>query len=241
MQAIAEKDWYEVLPLADRISLIHEPWIKPFFRCNMFLVEGRDRNLLVDTGLGHFPLRRNVALLQDAKPLICVSSHAHFDHIGSTHEFAERWIQAGEADILSNPRPEATLAAGYADEDMFIARPEGWDTSRYRVRPAPATKLVADGEVIDLGDRGWQVIHTPGHSPGGISLFEQETGTLIAGDIVYDGELVTDTYHSDLDAYRRSLNRLGALPVRIIHGGHFGSFGPARLRQIVGNLGAPQT
>ncbi len=230
---IAQRDWYEVVPFANGVSMIHEPWIKPFFRCNMWHVRGRDFDLLVDTGLGHFPLRANVPMLRSGKPLVCVASHAHFDHIGSHHEFEERWIHAAEAEILADPRPEWTLAAGYADEAMFIAPPAGWDTNAYRVKPAPATKLLADGDTVDLGDRSFTVIHTPGHSPGGIALFEEATGTLIAGDIVYDGELVTDTFHSDLGDYRRSLERLARLPVKIVHGGHFASFGRTRLRQIV--------
>ncbi len=230
---IAQRDWYEVVPFANGVSMIHEPWIKPFFRCNMWHVRGRDFDLLVDTGLGHFPLRANVPMLRSGKPLVCVASHAHFDHIGSHHEFEERWIHAAEAEILADPRPEWTLAAGYADEAMFIAPPAGWDTNAYRVKPAPATKLLADGDTVDLGDRSFAVIHTPGHSPGGIALFEEATGTLIAGDIVYDGELVADTFHSDLCDYRRSLERLARLPVKIVHGGHFASFGRTRLRQIV--------
>ncbi len=233
MAAIAEGDWYEVVRFADAVSLIHEPWIEPFFRCNMWHVVGRDFDLLVDTGLGHFPLRANVPMLRGGKPLVCVASHAHFDHIGRHHEFEERWIHAAEAEILADPRPEWTLAAGYADESMFIAPPEGWNTKAYRVKSAPATKLLADGDMIDLGDRKFTVIHTPGHSPGGIALHEEATGILIAGDIVYDGELVTDTFHSDLQAYRRSLQRLAGLPVSIVHGGHFASFGRTRLRQIV--------
>jgi glyoxylase-like metal-dependent hydrolase (beta-lactamase superfamily II) len=233
MAAIAQDHWYEVVRFADGISLIHEPWIKPFFRCNMWHVSGRDFDLLVDTGLGHFPLRANVPLLRSGKPLVCVASHAHFDHIGSHHEFEERWIHAAEADILADPRPEWTLAAGYADESMFIVPPEGWSTKAYLVKPAPATKLLADGDTIDLGDRKFTVIHTPGHSPGGIALYEEATGALIAGDIVYDGELVTDTFHSDLQDYRGSLQRLAHLPVSIVHGGHFASFGRTRLRQII--------
>jgi len=225
--------WYETLRMADGVTLVHEPWIKPFFRCNMFHVRGRDRDLLVDTGLGHFPLRANVPMLGTGRPLVCVASHAHFDHIGSHHEFEERWIHSAEAEILADPRPEWTLSAGYADEAMFIAPPQGWDTAAYRIEPASATRLLADGDTIDLGDRSFEVIHTPGHSPGGIALYERATGTLIAGDIVYDGELVTDTFHSDLGDYRRSLERLAKLPVRIVHGGHFASFGPVKLRQIV--------
>ncbi|MHA6688158.1 MBL fold metallo-hydrolase [Mesorhizobium sp. A556] len=94
-------------------------------------------------------------------------------------------------------------------------------------------QLLSGGDVIDLGDRQFEVIHTPGHSPGGIALYEVATRTLIAGDIVYDGDLVTDAFHSNRDDYRRSLERLARLPVSIVHGGHFPSFGPTRLKQII--------
>ena len=46
--------------MGDGVTLIHEPWIKPFFRCNIWHVRGRDRDLLFDTGLGHVSLRRHV-------------------------------------------------------------------------------------------------------------------------------------------------------------------------------------
>ena len=73
--------------------------------------------------------------------------------------------------------------------------------AEYRVKAAPATGFVEDGDVLDLGNRVLQVLHTPGHSPGGISLFEAATETLFSGDIIYDGPLIEDAYHSNLDDY----------------------------------------
>jgi len=107
---IAHAHWYETLPFADGVTLIHEPWMTPFFRCNMWHIRGRDRDLLVDTGLGAVSLRAHVPLV-NARPIVCLSSHTHFDHIGSTHEFDERLVHAIEAPILANPTNEATLAA----------------------------------------------------------------------------------------------------------------------------------
>lgn len=105
--------------------------------------------------------------------------------------------------------------------------------AEYRVRAAPATRLVDEGDVLDLGDRVLQVLHTPGHSPGGISLWEAATQTLFSGDIVYDGPLIEDAYHSNLDDYAASLARLRELPVRTVHGGHFASFSGERLREMI--------
>ncbi len=218
--------------LSDGVTLVHEPWIKPFYRCNMWHVRGRDRDLLLDTGLGHFSLRDHVRLVT-GRPIVCVASHTHFDHIGGHHEFADRCVHGAEADILADPRNEATLADRYATDEMFLRVPEGWQSGRYRVLPAAANRILAAGDVVDLGDRAFEVIHTPGHSPGGIGLFERRTGIFLSGDIVYDGPLIDDVYHSDRAVYVETMQRLLSLPVSIVHGGHFASFGPVRFRQII--------
>lgn len=232
LSVIGAKDWYRTQRFADDVTLIDEPHIKPFYRCNMWHVRGRDRDLLFDTGLGHFSLRQHVALVRE-RPIVCAASHSHFDHIGSHHEFTDRRIHGDEADILASPDRDRTLARRYADERMFDALPEGWVSRDYRIAPAPATMLLKDGDVIDLGDRAFEVIHTPGHSPGGIALWEKKTGTLLSGDIVYDGQLILDTYHADLADYDASMERLGRLPVSIVHGGHCPSFGRARLGELI--------
>jgi glyoxylase-like metal-dependent hydrolase (beta-lactamase superfamily II) len=233
---IPAHQWYETIPFADGITLIHEPWMTPFFRCNMWLIRGRDRDLLVDTGLGAFPLRANVPALQ-GRPIVCLSSHTHFDHIGSTHEFDERLVHPAEAANLAAPQNDVTLfshyAAGDRDGEMFYRLPTGWNAATYVNQPAPATQLVNEGDTIDLGDRVWRVLHTPGHSPGHLSLWEEATGTLIAQDVVYDGELVTECLGADAAAYRASMTRLREMTPRIVHGGHFASFGAVRFRQLI--------
>jgi glyoxylase-like metal-dependent hydrolase (beta-lactamase superfamily II) len=229
---IAAEDWYETLRMADDVTLIHEPWIKPFYRCNMWHVRGRDRDLLLDSGLGHFSLSRHVGLVTE-RPLLCIASHTHFDHIGCHHEFAHRAVHAAEADILVDPRNDLTLADKYATEEMFDRLPSGWRTERYHILPAPAERLLGAGDIIDLGDRHFEVVHTPGHSPGGIGLFEYRTGIFLSGDIVYDGPLIDDAYHSDKADYQATFERIRSLPVSIVHGGHFPSFGPMRYRRLI--------
>jgi glyoxylase-like metal-dependent hydrolase (beta-lactamase superfamily II) len=231
-KVIEAERWYETVRMGDGVTLIHEPWIKPFYRCNIWHVSGRDRDLLFDSGLGHFSLKRHVPLVSERK-LVCVASHTHFDHIGCHHEFPERCVHRAEANILADPRNELTLADRYATEEMFIVPPEGWDTARYRIEAAPAGRILEAGDVVDLGDRNFEVIHTPGHSPGGIALYEKKTGILLSGDIVYDGPLIDDAYHSDVGAYLATLEKMRNLPVSVVHGGHFPSFGPTRYRQLI--------
>jgi glyoxylase-like metal-dependent hydrolase (beta-lactamase superfamily II) len=224
-------EWYETIRFADGVTLIHEPWIKPFYRCNIWHVRGRDRDLLFDSGLGHFSLRTHVPLVSE-RALTCVASHTHFDHIGCHHEFGACLVHSAEADILTDPRNDRILAH-YATDEMFLRQPEGWDQAAYHVKPATAGRLLAHGDVVDLGDRAFEVIHTPGHSPGGIGLFDARTGIFLSGDIIYDGPLIDDAYHSDVPSYVETMERLRALPVSVVHGGHFPSFGPTRFRQLI--------
>ena len=228
---VSATEWYETLRFADGVTLIHEPWIKPFFRCNIWHVRGRDRDLLFDSGLGHFSLRAHVPLVS-GREITCVASHTHFDHIGCHHEFGHCAVHSAEAQILADPQNDLILAH-YATDDMFIAQPEGWDQAMYHVKPAHVERILEQGDVIDLGDRAFEVIHTPGHSPGGIGLFEKKTGTFLSGDNIYDGPLIDDAYHSDVPVYVKTLDRLRTLPVSIVHGGHFASFGPVRYRQLI--------
>lgn len=134
------------------------------------------------------------------------------------------------------PTRENTLAANYVSDDIFTQLPPApYSSAHYAVPAAPATRLLWDGDVIDLGDRNFEVIHTPGHSPGGIALWEAATGLLFSGDIVYDGELVETSDPGEQEQYVKSMERLLRLPVRTVHGGHFPSYGGQRHRQIISN------
>jgi glyoxylase-like metal-dependent hydrolase (beta-lactamase superfamily II) len=168
------------------------------------------------------------------RPLLAVASHTHFDHIGCHHEFPHRAVHRAEAQFLTYPDRKAVLADPYVTDDIFDRLPpEPYSSATYQVEPAPATQLLEDGDILPLGPRRFEVIHTPGHSPGGIALWEAASGVLISGDLIYDGPLIEDTYHSDAADYVRSMRRLRDLPARIVHGGHFTSFSGDRLRTLI--------
>ena len=136
--------------------------------------------------------------------------------------------------MLAGPTRANTLAESYVSDEMFTRLPpEPYLSAAYAVRAAPATRIVVDGDVIDLGDRHFEILHTPGHSPGGIALWEAATGILFSGDVVYDGPLLEDAYHSDPGDYHASMKRLHDVPVRVVHGGHFPSYDGERHRQII--------
>jgi glyoxylase-like metal-dependent hydrolase (beta-lactamase superfamily II) len=242
--------WFEKRRVSDDISLIVEPHVVPFLRCNIWHVRGRDRDLLIDTGTGIESLRAFARAFLD-KPVTAVATHVHIDHIGGHHEFDDCRVHRLECDGLRDPRRSYTLAgeefdpndiatlmvppvAGYdLGGPMITALPHaGYELTRFRIRPVPHARAVEEGELIDLGDRGFEVLHLPGHSPGAIGLWEKATGTLFSGDSIYDGPLVDNLEHSDLEQYRKTFERLRQLPVSVVHAGHDPSFGRQRLLEI---------
>lgn len=230
---ISAEDWYEIKRVGDDVTYIGEPHILEFYRCNIWHVRGRENDLLVDSGMGVVSLREHVPLVTE-KTCLAVASHTHFDHIGCHHEFEERLVHRSEVDLLANPTRENTLADPYVTDEIFLNLPPlPYQSTEYAVKKAPATRIVGDGDVIDLGDRHFEVVHTPGHSPGGIALWEAATGILFSGDIVYDGPLIEDTYHADAKDYEASMKRLLDMPVRLVHGGHFPSYDGARHKTII--------
>lgn len=232
MHRAKPEDWWRIERKGDDVTLISEPFIQEFYRCNCWHVRGRDRDMLVDSGMGVVSLRQWVPLVTE-RTLTAVASHTHFDHIGCHHEFPDRCVHRAEAEIMADPAYDAILA-NYVTDNIFERLPPlPYRSADYGVKAAPATRLLEDGDVVDLGDRHFEVIHTPGHSPGGIALWEAATGILFSGDIVYDGPLIEDTYHADAADYVRSMVRLYDLPVRIVHGGHFPSYDAARHRAII--------
>jgi glyoxylase-like metal-dependent hydrolase (beta-lactamase superfamily II) len=182
------------------------------------------------------------------KQLTAVATHAHYDHVGGLHEFPDRAIHGAEAakvaagfsaSLSGGAKDDAILAsiraAGYlVPDELFTAVPDAaYDPKSYGVAAAPPTRTIDEGDVIDLGNRRFEVLHLPGHSPGSIGLWEARTGTLFSGDAIYDGPLLDEIDGADIRAYIRTMKRLRELPVEVVHAGHDPSFGRARLIELV--------
>ncbi len=228
------KNWFTVEHLGDGVSRIYEPHMADWLRCNIWHVRGRDRDLLIDTGMGVRSLIEEVAQLSE-RPVTAIVTHSHFDHSGGLYEFKTRCCHPIEAPIMAAPTSHNTVAdTGYVRAEAFTALPyEGFRYEDYLVRPAPITHLLDEGDVVDLGDRVFQVFHLPGHSPGSIALYEKATGLLFSGDVVYDGELLDELFHSNADHLAQSLRRLRELPVSTVHAGHYQSFGRDMMLTII--------
>jgi len=240
--------WFEIRRIGDDVTLLWEPHVVSLMRCNIWHVRGRDRDLMIDTGMGIASLRAAARHLLDKK-VTAVATHTHTDHVGNHHEFEHTLVHELEAEELRSPRERGTLLAsvmgreeiarlakaGYAfDGDLITALPSrDYDMASYRLKDAPVTEIVTEGDVVDIGNRHFEVLHLPGHSPGSIGLWEAKTGTLFSGDAIYDGPLLDEIDGAHIPTYVRTMKRLRELPVQIVHAGHDPSFGRARLIALV--------
>jgi glyoxylase-like metal-dependent hydrolase (beta-lactamase superfamily II) len=236
--------WFEHEAVGDGIVRITEPHVDPFLRANLYLVRGRDRDALVDSGNGIASLRAELEDLFE-RPVVAIATHRHFDHVGGLHEFEEVVVHRADAEAVATGEGFASLRiedyppeelSGYEPPtSLLTALPRaGYDPGAYRVEPVTPTRIVEEGDVVDLGGRRLEVLHLPGHTPGEIGLWDEDAAALFSGDCVYEsGILLDELPESNPADYARSMRRLRDVPARIVHGGHDDAFGRDRLLELI--------
>lgn len=211
--------WFDVSTVAEAVWAIQEPHQTE--EVSSFLIEGTDRAVLIDTGTGVGDIAAVAADLTN-RPVLVINSHAHWDHIGGNWRFAEIAIHRLEADRLPHGVPNSRLYEAFGPESLIGPLPRDFDRAAFVIPPSHATRLLSGGERIDLGGRILDVIHAPGHSPGGIVLLDAEYGLLFSTDVAYPAPLYAFGPDSDWELYKISMRRLASLApsLRSVHGSH---------------------
>ena len=153
-----------------------------------YLLNGTERSLLIDTGLGIRNIRELAERYTD-RPITAVATHVHWDHIGSHRYFPDFYAHEDELDWLSGGFPLPLSAI----REMVLDRcdaPDDFDINSYEFFQGTPTRVLADRDTIDLGGRSVEVLHTPGHSPGHMCFWEAERGWLFTGDLAYKDMLL---------------------------------------------------
>ncbi|MCL4742023.1 MAG: MBL fold metallo-hydrolase [Phycisphaerales bacterium] len=169
--------------------------------CHIVSVPGSDECWIVDAGFDPAPLIDAVRR-RGLRPTALLLTHAHLDHIGGVGEVLRAfpgtpiWLHAAETRWLNDPELNLSAAVG-----MPVTTP-GPD------------RTLEGGEELTLAGTTWRVLHTPGHSPGGITLVHDASNTAIVGDTLFAGSVGrSDFPTSDPDALVRSIrDTLYALP-----------------------------
>ncbi len=213
-----ETAWFEVFEPEPGIFIIEEP--HHVERVKSHLIAGDKRAILIDTGMGVANIRSLVESLTN-KPITVVNSHAHWDHIGGNHLFDEILIHPAEADDLPRGYPNSRMRDWFGPTSLTGPLPSDIDLETLEILPSQATGLLHEGQIIDLGTRILEVLHCPGHSPGGIVLLDRANGILFSTDVAYAGYLYA--YAGEwLTTYHQSLTRLAELApeLRVLYPSH---------------------
>lgn len=210
------RPWFTIDRIDDHTHIISE--YRHWEETHCYLLEGNERALLIDTGLGICNIAAEVSRLT-ALPVAAVATHIHWDHIGGHQYYPEFSVHEAELPWLNGGFPLSMEAI----RRMVVDRcdlPEDFDVSDYQLFQGTPTRILHDSDTIDLGGRALTVLHTPGHSPGHMCFFEEGTGYLFTGDLVYKGTLLANHPSTDPQAYLGSLERIADLPARRLFPAH---------------------
>jgi glyoxylase-like metal-dependent hydrolase (beta-lactamase superfamily II) len=234
-------DWFATRELAAGTWLVAEPT-----HVNSFLVAGRDRAVLIDSGLGIGDIRSIVASLTPLDVLVA-NTHHHWDHVGGNaafsliaiHELGAERLRAGNEMRFAEAYVEYTherlerfgefrdLDRRYFDllseETTPRPLPPGFDPAAWRIAPCVPSRLLRDGDVLELGGRSLRVVHTPGHTPDSVCFLDAERGMLFGGDTYNTGAIYAQMPDSDLAAFAGSTARVAPMAddVRSVYMAHF--------------------
>ncbi|OWT48607.1 MBL fold metallo-hydrolase [Bacillus sp. K2I17] len=203
-----------------------------------YLLIGEEKAALIDTGLGIDNIKRITDQLTNL-PIIVLTTHVHWDHIGSHGEFKNIYVHKDEEDWLVNGIKKLSIEQIRKDvsRDITIPTPKTFNPDTYKPFQGNPTGLLNDGDEIEIGNRKLTIYHTPGHSPGHISILDNSKGYLFTGDLLYDETPVyaffPTTNPVDLT---QSLKKISKIPnVTKIYGGHNTIGLDASLLKEVGN------
>lgn len=150
----------------------------------MYLLAGKERALLIDTGFGLCQLDAVVRRLTDL-PVIVVNTHGHYDHTGGNRWFDEVYLsEKDEAAYQAFWKPETIDALYNAIPKALRLLCKTIEEEHRAVRDigaAPTKPLPKEG-YFDLGGRRVSFFETPGHTPGSIALYDEQTNGLFVGD-----------------------------------------------------------
>ncbi len=208
-----ESDWFEAWDVGTGVIALYEP--KQWQEVISYLVLGRDRALLFDTGMGIARISDVVRQLTDL-PVTVLNSHTHMDHIGGNAEFSSILAMDTEytrsrAEGLTNERVREELAPSA----LCAPLPSGVRQDNYAIRPWRITEVATDGHTIDLGGRILEVVALPGHTPDAIALLDAEAGYLWTGDSFYEGPIWLFAPETDRTSYAASVDRMAELSSRL--------------------------
>jgi glyoxylase-like metal-dependent hydrolase (beta-lactamase superfamily II) len=212
-------------------------WIRELFykdeHANLFLLEGNP-GTIIDSGVG---LRAELydEIKDNFGDVTVVNTHAHFDHCSGNSFFAKAYIHFLEWEKLQT-HDRRKLGLHYFVEENLHGY-GGEKEIQWMLHKASRTEyqFFREGDVLKTGVGEWNILHTPGHSSGGLSLYCPEIKTLISGDSLYKNEdgLYDDFCDFNKDELLKTLDRFSKLEIHKVLPGHNKPFSGSEAPEII--------
>jgi hydroxyacylglutathione hydrolase len=174
LTAQTETGWFSAKEVSPKVWQIDDNGAD-----NIWLVEGQDSSMLIDTGLGVADLASFVKKIT-MKPLIVINTHGHPDHSGSNYQFEKVYVHPADSSDARRCNLPKARAASSGSMTQGKAPSE---SDKYKGKPFN-TRLISasENQIFNLGGRRLQVMETPGHTHGSICLLDIENKLLFTGD-----------------------------------------------------------
>jgi hydroxyacylglutathione hydrolase len=176
----------------------------------MYLAYGQERCMLIDTGWGVADLPALVTSLTSL-PVTALNTHGHPDHTFGNGQFPEVHISRADEPLVQAP-PATKMREWVAKFILPKPLPTDFDLETWATKLPGSLVPIEDGHRFDLGERVFEVIATPGHTPGSICLLDRDARFLFTGDSVVPGPVWLHLPESrPLGEFYASLQRLQGL------------------------------
>ena len=211
--------------------------IFPFGMINCFLIKGEKKHILVDTGIPNSEkkiikqLNKHSIKLEDIGLIIL--THGHIDHFGSAKELKDIL----KVPILMHDLDKIALQTGKSMFETLKPNHKLWDIvlkpklANDKASPCLPDILLNENEEYDLSIYGinGKIIHTPGHTPGSLSVILEDRNAIIMdlassgillGGIAFNSRMKHPPFHDNLDQVKNSINHILSLNTETFYLGH---------------------
>lgn len=155
--------------------------------------------MIIDPALGSEPYLSQYLREEGLKPIKILITHSHWDHIGDAAKLKKIY----HIPIYIHPEDEPNLKEPGSDGLPLLTEIEAVQTD----------ELLFEGQKIELGELSFRVIHTPGHSPGGVCFYEENENVLFSGDTLFKNSIGNVSFPtSNSEKMWESLKKLSLLP-----------------------------
>lgn len=211
------ENWFTTTKIDKSTYIISES--KHWEETHCYLVLGREKAALIDTGMGFADIKKAAEDLTDL-PITVLTSHAHWDHIGGHKLFGKIAVHEAERPWLAEKYPYSLQEVKAALTSKPNPLPADFSWDNYSIYHQEPQIILHDSDVIALGGRTLTVLHTPGHSPGHCCFYDSQNQYLFAGDLLYKGCLYVLCPDDGPLQYLQSLQKIQDLQLKRIFTGH---------------------